>query len=147
MLSGGMEWISVQPSRERRVRGQFHVEMHAECDYNNNDNSSSRRRSTDGGNLHSRRLCPLPSRPPQFSCVALVIIYSSIAEECGASCGVSGEENSSGALLAFLFLLLLFCPGIGLGLGLGLLLHLPLLQHWLRTADGLLINSAKPAGC
>jgi len=80
-------------------RGQWHVEMHAECDYNNKNSTS-----TDGATRTADPLTPSPTpcfrchapfSSPQFGCVALVIIYSSIAEECGASCGVSGEKNSS----------------------------------------------------
>lgn len=79
---------------------------------------------------HSRHPCHTPSTnplpplvPPQFGCSALVkvIIYSSIAEECSASC----QERGSLALLQRTFRPnlpfirpLFVCPGAGMDSGL-----------------------------
>lgn len=75
-----------------------HVEMHAECDYNNDDNklnsnNNNKSNAREHENPHSSsNVPPSPSAltppsllltvAPQFGCVALVIIYSSIAMEC-----------------------------------------------------------------
>lgn len=78
--------------------------MHAECDYNNDDNKLNNSNSNNNNlramwneNPHSSSTqlpqpppfpltllyaTPLPTVAPQFGCVALVIIYSSIAMEC-----------------------------------------------------------------